>query len=385
MSELPVIIAGAGPAGLALGIALLQRGQSVHVLERHGRARFICDAGGAYELTAGTLERLRGLGVLDAVRARGTDLTHFDLRDLRGATLQRLDFGRAGFCVFAITRAALQLALLERFEALGGSVTHEDYLAAIDVDGARVHAHCQSGASLEGSLLVGADGVHSSVRRLVFEPALPIDVGIAALWGRAPSEALDLPLGRSLGVLGGGRSLVVARVGTRDQPRTLFTVCSAVDASPLDRGELLRAWPSALRALLEQAHDVAETRIHAQRPLPSYARGPVVLVGDAAHGMPPFLGLGANSAIEDAVRVAGALSHEPASLARLGQQRAALLNPRIREARRLGALMHARTALGGLAFSMLTRLIPSALVLRQMRALHAPPARLLPAAATASR
>lgn len=368
MSTPPVVIAGAGPAGLTLGIGLLARDQEVHLIERRSRATFLSDVGGAYELTARTLAHLHALGVLDAVRARGAELTRFELRSLRGGVLQRLDFARGGFAVFAITRAALQTALLERFEALGGRVAYEDHLSAVDAESDLVHAHFQSGVSLETDALVGADGVHSSVRRLLFDATPAIDVGIAALWGRLDDEALPLAWGRSLGVVGAGRSLVVARAGTLEQPRTLFTICSAVDASPLDREALFQAFPAHLQ--LGMARDVAETRLYAQPPLRSYVQGAALLLGDAAHGMPPFLGLGANSAIEDAVSFAEALAHDRASLAHLGRTRAALLNPRIAEARRLGALMHARSALGSLAFNALTRLIPSALVLRQLRALH---------------
>jgi len=381
----PVVIAGAGPAGLALGIGLLTRDQEVHLIERRSRATFLNDVGGAYELTARTLEHLHSLGVLDAVRARGTELTRFELRSLRGGVLQRLDFARGGFAVFAITRAALQGALLERFEALGGRVTYEDHLSVVDVDGDRVHASCQSGASFSTGALVGADGVHSSVRRLVFDSAPAIDVGIAALWGRLDDDAFPVDRGHSVGLVGAGRSLVVARAGTRERPRTLFTLCSSVDASPLDRHAVFRTLPPQLAARLEQAHDVAETRLYAQPPLRSYVRGPVVLLGDAAHGMPPFLGLGANSAIEDASLFAEALVNDRASLAHLGRTRAALLNPRIAEARRLGAFMHSRGAIGSFAFNAITRLIPSALVLWQLRALHTSPRTALPAGATASR
>lgn len=379
----PVVIAGAGPAGLALGIGLLARGTPVQMFEKRPRAHFLSDAGGAYELTASTLQHLHGLGVLDAVRARGTDLTHFALRGPRGARLQQLDFTRGGFTVFAITRAALQAALLERFEALGGEVLHEDRLSHAHVEGPRVHVRSERGASLDADTLVGADGVHSDVRRMLFHAAPATDVGIAALWGRLDDDAFPLEAGRSLGVMAAGRSLVVARAGTRDQPRTLFTICSAVDASPLDREALVRAFPPELARPLALAHDVAETRLHAQPPLPSYVQGPALLLGDAAHGMPPFLGLGANTAIEDAVLFAEALVDDRASLERLGRERARRLNPRIAEARRMGALMHSRSALGRTAFNALTWLIPSALVLRRLRTVHTAPVR--PTLPTASR
>ena len=128
--------------------------------------------------------------------------------------------------------------------------------------------------------------------------------------------------------------------------------------------------PCALAPMLETAHDIAETRLFAQPPLREYARGRVVLLGDAAHGMPPFLGLGASAAVEDAVLLAEvALEADPVeALARVATARRRALAPRIREATRLGASMHATSALGHRAFALVTRLVPTRAVLARMRA-----------------
>ncbi|MDP3277444.1 MAG: NAD(P)/FAD-dependent oxidoreductase [Deltaproteobacteria bacterium] len=362
-----VVVVGAGPAGLSLAIAWLQRGGSVELIEQRSRERFMADAGGAYELTANTLRYLDALGVLAAIRERGTELSRFQLRTLRGATLQSLDFAKAGFTVFAITRAELQSVLFERFISLGGQARFADKPVSIETHAKATELGLESGASVVADVLVGADGMHSRVRQLVFDPAPPVDVGIAALWGRADVSALALGRGESLGWVGAGRSLVVASARTAGAPRLLFTLCAA-DTSPLDRAQHFSALPVSLAPLRASMSEVAETRLYAQRSLPSYAKGRALLIGDSAHGMPPFLGLGANLAIEDGVLAAEAIAGD--SLASFGRARALHITPRIAESQRLGAMMHARSALGSGLFAAVTRLIPSALVLRQMRALH---------------
>ena len=370
MSTRRIVVVGAGPAGLATAIALLARGHDVDLVEQRGRSRFISDAGGAYELTAKTLAHLDTLGVLAAVRARGAALSRFSLRAMSGAVLKSLDFGRAGFDVFAITRAALQSALVERLEALGGHIRYDARITTLEEGERTMTVGLFDGTNLDADLLVGADGMHSSVRRMVFDPTPATDVGIAALWGRAELGTLDVARGESLGYVGGGHSIVIASAGAIDDPRLLFTICTRTAASALDREALFAAMPRALAPMLTSVRDVAETRLCAQRPLGCYAKGRVVLIGDAAHGMPPFLGLGANSAIEDAMLVADAIEDDPRTLESIGKRRAAALDPRIAESRRMGSMMHADGTFTGGLFRVVTRLVPSALVLRQMRAMH---------------
>lgn len=370
MSPRTVVVVGAGPAGLAAAIALTQRGHAVEVVEQRARDRFISDAGGAYELTATTLEYLEALGALDEVRARGTGLSRFALRAMSGRLLQRLDFAKARFEVFAITRAALQAALLGRLEALGGQIHFERRITGVEQTDGHVQLSFGDGPAVPADVVIGADGVHSAVRRVAFDGEPARDVGIAALWGRAELGSLDLARGESLGFVGAGTSIVVACAGAAEDPRLLFTICARTSSSPLDREALFQAMPRELAPMLASVRDVAETRLHAQPPLRHYARGHVVLIGDAAHGMPPFLGLGANSAIEDAVLVARAIDSDPLALETFGRKRAALLEPRIAESRRLGSAMHARSRVADSLFRAVTWMVPSALVLRQMRSMH---------------
>jgi 2-polyprenyl-6-methoxyphenol hydroxylase-like FAD-dependent oxidoreductase len=90
-------------------------------------------------------------------------------------------------------------------------------------------------------------------------------------------------------------------------------------------------------------------------------RGRVVLIGDAAHGMAPFLGFGANSAIEDGAMLADALPDD-ATVAGFARERAKQMGPLIGQSRRLRRMMHRRL------FTTITRLVPSACVLGSLKA-----------------
>lgn len=373
-----VAIVGAGSAGLAMAAALRGAGAEVVLIDRMPRDRIAADVGGAYELTAGTLEILDELGAGEQVRRRGTSLRRFELRACSGRRLQRLDFEAAGFEIFSITRSELQRALWERALALGCTILGGAGVDAVVEEPDRVVLALASGARVEADLLVGADGVHSVVRRRLFDPAPPEPVGLRAWWGTSGADAgpLELEAGHSLGLVGPGCSIVLANAGRAGEPRLLWTVCArddAGDGAP-DLAGVASAFPAQVQALIARTAGARATRILGQRPLARWGTHRALLIGDAAHGMAPFLGLGANSAIEDAAVFARALAGAralPEAVHAIARARARALNPRIGEARRLGRLMHARHRFTHALFRALTWSIPPALVLRQLRARHA--------------
>lgn len=371
-----VAIVGAGPAGLAMAAALQAAGAEVVLIDRLPLDRIAADVGGAYELTAGTLEILDELGAGAQARQRGTSLRRFELRACSGRRLQRLDFEAAGFEIFSITRSELQRALWDRALALGCTILGGGGVDAVTEEPDRVVLELTNGARVEADLLVGADGVHSVVRRRLFDPAPPEHVGLRAWWGTSGADAdpLGLEAGHALGYVGPGCSVVLANAGRAGEPRLLWTVCARDGDGAPDLAGVASAFPEPVQALIARAAGSRATRILGQRPLARWGTHRALLIGDAAHGMAPFLGLGANSAIEDAAVFARALAGAralPESVHAIARARARALNPRIGEARRLGRLMHARHRFTHALFRAITWSVPPALVLRQLRARHA--------------
>lgn len=361
-----VLIVGAGPAGLALALGLRRGGAAVTLVERRSFEQLFADAGGAYELTARSLEILEELGV--SLAGRSTTLTRFEVVDGRERALTRLELHAAGVPIVSVTRAELQRALWASLEPLGVSLITEASPVSIvqAADGVRVDVGVRTEVA---DAVIGADGVHSEVRRLCFGGSGARDTGFAAWWGRSSREALPLEVGHSFGVLVPGRSFVATPSAAGDE--LLWTVCERNEETPTRPG-VGGLPPNVVRAV-ENAHTVAKTRLLEQRPLLNWVDRRVCLIGDAAHGMTPFLGLGANSALEDAQLVATALL-EGVPLDEALRSRPKTLNPRISEARRLGLMMHVRSPVFHWLFRLVTWLVPRALVLRQLRARHARPA-----------
>lgn len=378
MKAAHVVVVGAGPAGLALALVLRKSGTEVTLVERHPRERIVADAGGAYELNRTTLGIFEELSVLDEVRRRGIALSHFELRSGTGRILQRLDLEAAGFTMLSITRAELQRALLARLEGSDVALVDGSPVDSILESNERAVVVLASGRRIDADLVVGADGVHSRVRRSQFLDEPPIDVGIEAYWGRTRTSdvGFDLAAGRSLGWLVPGRSLVVTRGRGESDGEWLWTLCATAAPGAITVGAAASTLPDEARTLVERAARVSATRLYEQRPLRRWtsANARTLLIGDAAHGMTPFLGLGANSAIEDAHRfgtLLGSDRFDERALRDLARVRLDALNPRIAEARRLGRMMHSPNRLAHALFRAITWVTPSAVVLHTLAKSHA--------------
>ncbi|MCK7624948.1 FAD-dependent monooxygenase [Streptomyces sp. RS10V-4] len=358
------IVAGGGIGGLAAALALAGRGWRVRVLER--AARF-GEVGAGLSLWPNGVRALEALGVGAAVRAQALAEAEAGFRDVSGRWLSRTDtaeLARRYGPVALIHRADL-LDILRRAlpaDALctGSAVT------AVETGGARVRVGHGSGV-LEADLLVGADGIHSSVRR--------------ALWPQAPEPryagytawrlvARYGPLTAGGETWGRGERIGIAPLP--DGRTYLFGVANAPAGQRGPDGELAELrrrfghWHDPIPALLAAATEEAVLRhdVYELPPLPSYATGRVALLGDAAHAMTPDLGQGANQALEDAVTLATLLDPRtrasvPEALAAYDRVRRPRTQLIARRSRRIGAVAQCAWEPGRAVRDRVLRLIPA--------------------------
>ncbi|WP_433615884.1 FAD-dependent monooxygenase [Dactylosporangium sp. CA-139114] len=254
------LIVGAGIGGLTAAVALAAHGVPCEVVER---APSLPVSGYGIQLPPNATRVLRGLGVdLDAVSLRPS------AREIRrwsdGALLGRVPLGPA---------------VLSRYGSPYLTLRRADLLRALAAKAGRIHF----GQTLRpASFVVGADGLHSTVRGLLAPGGL-VDLGYTAYRAVLPpveSSVVTVWLGPGAHVVAypipGGLNLVVV-------------------ARP---GERFGGWHGPVRALVRAATRGFALRTRA--PLPAWHRDGVVVIGDAAHPMPPFLAQGAAQAIEDA-------------------------------------------------------------------------------------
>jgi len=221
---------------------------------------------------------------------------------------------RFGTPQVSLLRSALQSVLLAEARAAGvvvaGGLTVLDHVD----HGDRVTATLTGGTTITADLLVGADGLHSGVRRRLFGDEPPRYRGYTTLRGRTPAPAA-YPLGvvvagDAVGLfaapIGGGRLYWTAKLAA---PAGSWPA-KRVDEALADLLDLIAGWHPNLVGLVRGTtgdRTVAVTDIWDRDPTPVWSRNRVTLLGDAAHPMSPGLGQGAGMAIEDAAVLSAVL------------------------------------------------------------------------------
>jgi hypothetical protein len=160
-----VLIVGAGPTGLTLAVALATRGLQSLVIDRQAAG---ANTSRAAVVHARTLEVLEPLGVTPTLTSRGLKAKRFTLRDgdqvLMPITFDALPT-RYPYTLM-LSQAVTESILLERLHALGGQVLRPRTLDALTQDDAGVTATLDDGSRVRARYVVGADGMHSTVREL---------------------------------------------------------------------------------------------------------------------------------------------------------------------------------------------------------------------------
>ena len=324
----PVLIIGGGVGGLTLALSLHQAGIPCRVFEAAAEIRPL---GVGINLLPHGMREFRELGLEDALLKVAVETKELCFYNRFGQFIYREPRGRhAGYewPQLSIHRADLHQVLLEAARARLGAdaVVLGSKCVALEEGAARVVARFENGASAEGCCAVGADGIHSAVRKLLFPGEGPPGYQGINMWRGTT---------RRKPFLSGG-SMVVAswlEVGKM----VIYPIRDAIDAqgnqlvnwvaeiqSPRHvlqdwslKGRLEDFYPTFadwrfdwldVAGLLRDADMILEYPMVDRDPLPWWSRGRVTLLGDACHSMLPFLAQGAVMALEDGFVLARCLS-----------------------------------------------------------------------------
>lgn len=376
MVERPVVVAGAGIAGLAVAGALQRAGIEVLVLEERPE---VSELGAGITLWPNALAALDALGVGDRVRDLSAAVDPGGVRRPDGGWQQRLDPTRAravlGEQLRATERGTLIQVLGETVDP--GSIRTGSAVGSFDVSGDGVLVHLEGGEVVEAAALVGADGFRSRVARTLHPGLRERYAGYTAWRAIAPVEvplvaATSTGEGCEVGYvpIGGGRTY-------------WFATEPAPEGAAAAAGELehLRArfagWHDPIPSLAAATdpevvirHDIVD-RASPDR----WGSGPVTLVGDAAHAMRPHLGQGGCQALEGAAALALAIAGSdpaslPAALRAYESGRRRRVRPIVRRSALLGRVIQ-QTGVRAAALSRLAGAAPQSLVLRQLASVAA--------------
>jgi salicylate hydroxylase len=173
-----------------------------------------------------------------------------------------------------------------------------------------------NGARATADVVIGADGIHSTLQQYVTAPSAPVYSGSIAYRGLIPAGTVLWPTGAMRNWLGAGKHFLVFPVRANelvnyvgfvrsDEP--LKESWSAV-GDPLGLAREFAGWDPLVETIIAQVRTTFRWGLFDREPLPIWTRGRLTLLGDAAHPMLPHAGQGANQAIEDAIALATVLS-----------------------------------------------------------------------------
>ncbi len=333
-----VAVVGAGIGGLATAMCLTDAGFSdVTIYERSSALHEI---GAGIQISPNGSRILHGLGLgaaLEsvAVRPLAGDMRRWEDWSLLSTSGLGDDVVEEyGFPYYHVHRADLHRVLAERVPAEQVALGHRLVgLEPAPGGTGAVTLRFEGGSTATADVVIGADGIHSVVRRELFGPEAPRFSGNAAWRGLVPAERvadLGLPVASTV-VMGPGRHFVyyfvaagrlvnwVGVAPTATWTLESWTAPGRVEEALADYD----GWNHVVRRLItevgESASNVYRWALYDRDPFVRWGEGPVTLLGDAAHPMLPFMAQGACQAIEDGAVLAACLRLLPDPVGALRQ------------------------------------------------------------------
>jgi 2-heptyl-3-hydroxy-4(1H)-quinolone synthase len=301
-----ILIVGAGIAGFALAASLERFGITPVVVEIEKQS---FSRGLALMLTSNVALALRRVGLDDAVIDRGLVLEQIIHADPSGKTVEAIhDLGPANERYapnIGITRDGLMSGLST---ALRARIRYSTTITSVDGPAEEPEVTFSDGTRAAFDLVVGADGIRSAVRKLIYSDIEPVYRSFCA-WRTVmdcsdydPEFRLSSTAGYTLGSFPVGPNLMYA---------FLLAHCAEIPALSRDERlarfkELAAIFHGNVSPLIQRQQDPARVIFVPvyEVEIPSYYRGRMLVIGDAAHAFSPLLAQGAAMAIEDAVALA---------------------------------------------------------------------------------
>lgn len=315
-----VFVIGAGIGGLTTALALAKTGVDVEVFEK---APSLGEIGAGLQQSPNAMAVHHALGTDKAVLENAFEpeagyLRHHQSgKPLLTTQMQGLYEKRYGYKYVNIHRANLLSALIQHTKALHIPLHLDQWIESVENKPEHITLHV-NGQARQADALIGADGIRSQIRTLIFGESQPKFTGQVAWRGLVPAEALPhgtIPFAAN-NWIGPGRHFVSYYL--RGTKLINFVAVEERETwaeerwdEPANLKELRRAfarWDPRVSHLLEACQSAYLWGLFDHAPLPKWSKGRLTLLGDAAHPMLPFMAQGSAMAIEDSWVLAHALS-----------------------------------------------------------------------------
>jgi salicylate hydroxylase len=316
-----ILIAGAGIGGVVAALALLQRGFEVALYEQAAELR---ELGAGVQISPNGSRVLCELGLQPALEAIASVPTAKEMRLFNTGQAWRVqDLGanavtRYGWPYWLVHRGDFHRVLVEALAERAPDAVHVGARCiGFEQDAAGVTLLLESGQRVRGDALIGADGVHSRIREMMFGGANAIFTGFMAWRAVVPMERLPARLRQQYGVTWiGPYGHVVTYPLRRGELLNFVTAIERDDwliESWSEAGTVEECrrdftnWHEDVLAIVDAMDIPYKWAMLGREPLLHWSVGRVSLLGDACHPTLPFLAQGANMAIEDGMVLARCL------------------------------------------------------------------------------
>lgn len=317
------IIIGGGIAGTSAALFLKRLNVEVEIYEAYEQRN---DIGGGLQIAPNGMKVMAELGLADTVANNGVESHVMQFQNEKGKVLARVeqkDRKKYDLPPVNIARSVFHEILIDEVIKNGIKIHYKKRLNRIIENDSGVTAIFGDGTEVQGTFLIGADGVHSKTREYVAENGpKPVYTGLQNVGGFAPASSIGKQLlqkeyptfftfgrrgffGYTLCNKGDGEEVMwwsnipAEREISREQLR--------LQGTEEIRKELLNLhnnWHPPIEAIIKQSPSIFKSNIYDIDSLPNWSRNKVVLIGDAAHAMSPHAGQGASVALEDSMYLA---------------------------------------------------------------------------------
>ena len=320
----PVLIAGGGIGGLAAAIGLAQKGIPSVVLEK---ASSLGEIGAGIQLGPNAFHAFDYLGVGEAARSMAVYIDQLRLMDaLTAQEIAHVDLGEAFRTRFrnpyaVVHRGDLHGVLLKGCQAHPlVELRVRSEVASYDQDGTSVTARLASGERVKGSMLIGADGLWSNVRKQVVGDGPPRVSGHTTYRSVIPTEQMPEDLRWNAATLWAGPKCHLVHYPLSGwKVFNLVVTChndapEPVAGKPVSEDEVMQGFRhihERAQSIIRHGKDWKLWVLCDRDPVERWVDGRVVLLGDAAHPMLQYFAQGACMALEDAVCLSHCLAEHP--------------------------------------------------------------------------
>ncbi len=373
------LIIGGGIAGLTTAIALQKIDIQTTVYEAVPEIKTV---GAGIWMATNAMQVFNRLGFAERIEAHGMPLekvaiTDSNLKVIQDTNMQNIR-QKYGHSITAIHRAKLQRILLEKLGI--ENVQLGKALQSFEETKNSVIAHFKDGSSAEADFLIGADGIHSNVRKQLF-PNVKYRYSGQTCW-RGVTQ-FDLPPSYQKATIetwGNQVRLGFSAIGNRE------VYWFAVQTSPPNVHEDRSKWKAHLSNLFKNfaypipailattpLENIVKTDMYDFKPIPKWHEGRVCLIGDAAHAMTPNMGQGGGQAVEDAYFLMKSFEVNPNAdfpsiFAHFQDKRFKKVKKIVNTSQQIGDMAHIKYGRGIRNFMF--RLLPQSLAEKQMEAVY---------------